>query len=276
MIVDAHAHVYEPDRFPYPDRAEDGAYRPRREEGGSIEAFRATLGRHAVTHAVLVQPSAYGTDNRALTAATAASAGRWKGIAVVPLDVPTDEVARLAGQGVVGIRLNFVNSRGLLAAGAALERLFATVQSLAWIVQVQCPAVGLPGLLPLLAGVERLVFDHCGYPDAAQPVSEPGFQALLARGRAGAAFVKLSGAFRLSRSGPPYEDVRPYAEAVLDSFGPSRCVWGSDWPFVNAPRRPDYRATLEILERWVPSAVDRGKILSGTPARLFGFAERTG
>ena len=34
------------------------------------------------------------------------------------------------------------------------------------------------------------------------------------------------------------ETVRPYVEHVIETFGPDRCLWGSDWPVVNGARRP--------------------------------------
>src|ERR1700761_6988912 len=44
------------------------------------------------------------------------------------------------------------------------------------------------------------------------------------------AWVKLSGAYRLSKT-PPYADTIPFARSLIE-VAPDRCVWGSDWPHV--------------------------------------------
>jgi predicted TIM-barrel fold metal-dependent hydrolase len=106
----------------------------------------------------------------------------------------------------------------------------------------------------------------------ARGLGQPGFQALVALGRAGRAAVKLSGAFRFSRAGSPYLDADPYAQALIEAFTVDRCVWGSDWPFVRATARVDYGPLLACLARWLPDPGDRRKVLWDNPARLFGFA----
>ena len=87
----------------------------------------------------------------------------------------------------------------------------------------------------------------------------------------GRAAVKLSGAFRLSRGPWPHADLDPYIAALVDAFTPDNCVWGSDWPFVRFPARTDYGPQLALLERWLPAARDRRRVLWETPRRWFGF-----
>ncbi len=82
--------------------------------------------------------------------------------------------------------------------------------------------------------------------------------------------VKLSGAFRVSQQAYPHSDVDPYAAQLLEAFGVERCIWGSDWPFINTPPRVRYDEQLACLDRWV-SREDRDTILNRNPARLFGF-----
>jgi len=58
---DCHCHVFGPAaRFPY---AEARSYTP---EDAPLEAYLALLDRLGFEHGVLVQPSAYGRDNRAM------------------------------------------------------------------------------------------------------------------------------------------------------------------------------------------------------------------
>jgi predicted TIM-barrel fold metal-dependent hydrolase len=58
---------------------------------------------------------------------------------------------------------------------------------------------------------------------------------------------------------------------LIEAFTPERCLWGSDWPFLQAPERIDYGTILALFEHLVPHPADRRMILWETPFRLFGF-----
>lgn len=95
---------------------------------------------------------------------------------------------------------------------------------------------------------------------------------MLALGRGGDAVVKLSSVFRVSRTPFPHLDVDPFVAAVLGAFGPDRCIWGSDWPFLNTPHTVRYAEQVSCLARWVLDERARRRILSDNPAALFGFS----
>jgi predicted TIM-barrel fold metal-dependent hydrolase len=47
-------------------------------------------------------------------------------------------------------------------------------------------------------------------------------------------WVKLSGLPTYCHpSGSKIDDVKPYSDTVLELFGPSRMVWGGDWPVID-------------------------------------------
>jgi len=268
--ADCHAHVFCGEEYPY---SPETVYRPHPSQAGTAAKFQAVLDAHGFTHGLLVGAGPYGSDNRCMLEAIAASAGRFKGIALVKANVAETELATLAGQGVVGIRINLMNHgmRPLLEPGA--EELLARVKELRWFVQIHCQKNELAEAAPILrkAGV-RVMVDHFGRPDVKRGLAQPGFQTPLEFGRSGDAVVKLSGPFRCSAEGYPYRDVDPFIAAAIESFTLERCVWGSDWPFVRLDERMDYGPGLSCLPRWVPDASDRRKVLWDTPARLFEFA----
>ena len=102
--VDCHNHVLDPARFAY---AADVAYRPGGQEIGSQSQHRAVMDAYGVRHALVVGPnSGYGLDNRCLLDVLAQSQGRFKGVAVVPLDVDRATLLALKAGGVVGIAFN--------------------------------------------------------------------------------------------------------------------------------------------------------------------------
>jgi predicted TIM-barrel fold metal-dependent hydrolase len=140
------------------------------------------------------------------------------------------------------------------------------------IADVQVTGDQLLALSPELtrSGV-RVLVDHCGRPDPADGLDAPGFGELLRLGRRGRAVVKLSGLVKFSRRPPPHEDAWPFVRALVDAFGPGRCVWGSDWPFLRAPVRIDYGPLLATLEELVPDPAARRQILWDTPRAEFAF-----
>jgi predicted TIM-barrel fold metal-dependent hydrolase len=141
------------------------------------------------------------------------------------------------------------------------------------VIQVQADARQLSDALSTLRRARLpLVFDHCGRPDPARGTGQPGFTQLLELGREGAAWVKLSSAFRWAGRAWPHPMAEPFVAAILDAFTPARCVWGSDWPFLRAGARMDYGPELALLARWAPDAAACRAIEWETPTQLFGFA----
>ena len=106
-------------------------------------------------------------------------------------------------------------------------------------------------------------------------VVHPSFQWMLRLLREGKAWVKLSGAYRISQAGAPFHDTLDFARTLV-AAAPERCVWGSDWPHVSV-EGPMFNtgALLDLLPLWVPEAAVRNRILVDNPARLYGFATAT-
>lgn len=270
--VDSHAHIIDTAKYPL---SNPEGYVPGPNECGTAHEFRTTLDAHHITHALLVNPFAgYATDNRCMLDAIAGSAGRFKGVALVGHDTNERTFQQLTDGGVIGARFNTLFSGSTSLQGKAGEELLARVKAHGWFAQVYFHDDGFLTLMPILiaAGI-RVVVDHCGCPDTSRGLSQAGFQALLEMGRGGNAAIKLSGTFRYSQQAWPYQDAEPYVEELINAFTLDRCVWGSDWPFVRVPKRMDYGPGLALLERWLPDASDRHKVLWDTPSQWFGFSE---
>jgi len=173
---------------------------------------------------------------------------------------------------VIGCRLDLITDGAESLQDPATIRLLAAAREMDWLVQVQCERDQLHEAAAALRSAKvRLIFDHCGRPDATLSVAQPGFKALLDFGRDGH-YVKLSGPFRFYNAFAPNAQIDPFVAALLETFTPRRCVWGSDWPFLRMPMRMDYGPVLTNLERWIPDENERRLVLWETPARLFGFA----
>jgi predicted TIM-barrel fold metal-dependent hydrolase len=266
--VDCHNHILDPQRFAY---AADTAYRPAGQEIGSRQQHAAVMDAYGVRRALIVGPnSGYGLDNRCLLDALAASGGRFKGIAVVRNDTDSDALLALKSQGVVGIAFN-PSLLGLTYYEDA-KLLMRRLADLDMFVQVQVHEDQMVALAPtLLDSGAKILIDHCGRPDPARGLQQPGFQAVLALAQSGRATVKLSGLQKFCDQGWPFDNTRPYVDALIGAYGLDHCVWASDWPFLKASERLDVGPLLRWFEKLLPDANDRRRLFWDTPCRVLGF-----
>ena len=266
-VIDCHVHVLDPARFPYADTW----YTPIAAETGTPAQLGHVLDAHGVHHALLVGPnSGYGVDNRCLLDTIARSAGRYKGIAVVRNDATLGELQDLQAAGVVGVAFNtaLLGVPHYRDIGPLLRRL----RDLGMWAQVQVEKDQLAEMAPMLRDSgARLLFDHCGRPDAKAGVGQAGFAALLDLAHTGRACVKLSSLTKCSDLSYPHKDAWPYVQALVQAYTPQFLVWASDWPFLRAPDRIDYGPLLRLFEQLLPDPQARRAIFWDTPRRLFGF-----
>ena len=117
-----------------------------------------------------------------------------------------------------------------------------------------------------------VILDHMGRPDASQGLQARNVQVIVELLKRGNFWVMLSLSEKISKAGPPWDDVIPIAQACIDA-APDRCIWGSDWPHpVSTKPPPNEGDLMELLYRFAPDAETRKKILVDNPAKLFGLA----
>jgi 2-pyrone-4,6-dicarboxylate lactonase len=265
---DCHLHIVgPPERYPYvPNRS----YTPV--EAG-VEDYRRVAAALRVDHAVVVQPSFYGTDNGCTRDAIFASHGKWRGVAVVEPSIKDSELAELHESGFRGVRINLLFQGGL--GMDVLEQIARLIQPFGWHVQLLIDGRDLPELAPRLRKLPvPFVVDHMGHMPTSLGVEHPGFQTLLQLSREGG-WVKLSAPYRISQQPYPYDDVLPFARALVEA-APARMVWGSDWPHpavrVPIPRDGDL---MDLVPLWIPDAETRRGVLVENPTNLYDFESAT-
>lgn len=265
---DCHAHIFGPsDRFRYAERR---IYTP---PDSPLEQYLATLDAVGLRRGALVQPSIYGDDNGCMLDALARSEGRLRGVVVAdPRRLSDREVEAWHAIGVRGVRINMVTPDGLPL--EAMEGMAARLAEIGWhldlITDNSERVAELESRLRALPC--PLVIEQMGRVKGGQPLSLPGFQALLRLLAERRAWVKLSHAYHISTAGPPYADTTPFAQACI-AAAPERALWGSDWPhpMLHGPM-PNDGSLLDLLAEWAPDEAQRNAILADNPARLYGFA----
>ncbi|HWU61609.1 MAG TPA: amidohydrolase family protein [Ensifer sp.] len=96
----------------------------------------------------------------------------------------------------------------------------------------------------------RVVIDHGAKPLIAEGRFVDWRKRLTALAELPNVSCKLSGLLVEAGEQRP-EAVRPYAETILELFGPERVIWGSDWPVVNLVS--DYQSWLDQCLDIVPA-----------------------
>ena len=265
--TDTHMHFYDiAERYPV---APTAAFLP---PPARVDDYRAVQRRLGLERVVVVQPSAYGTDNRCTMDAVAALGKGARAVVVVDQSVSDAELEGLTATGARGIR--FFMLKGGVLPWEILEEMAARVHPFGWHVQLQMNGRELPERAPMLKRLPGdLVIDHVGRFMPPVPLDDPAFACLLDLLETGRTWVKLSAPYESSRVGPPaYEDVTALAQALVRA-APERMLWASNWPHPghSDPRVRDEALLLDLLIEWAPEETTRRRILVDNPATLYGF-----
>jgi D-galactarolactone isomerase len=239
----------------------------------SVEDYRQLMGWLGIGRCVIVQPNAYGDDNR-LTMDSVAELGmdKARAIVVVKPGTPESELEALDKAGARGARIMALH--GGTVGLDQLDAVAAMIHPFGWHPIVQINGRNFPDHeKQLLALPGTFVIDHIGkFIDPVRP-DDPAFRSLLRLLETGRCFIKISAPYETSRTGgPAYEDVGALAR-VLIRAAPDRMLWASNWPHAQAAKfgYPDDANLLDLLLDWAPDEIAIRKMLVDNPARLYGF-----
>ncbi|MFC8427186.1 amidohydrolase family protein [Streptomyces sp. NPDC057253] len=127
----------------------------------------------------------------------------------------------------------------------------------------------LPACVKAAESLPRLTFvlDHAGKPPIASGALEPWATDVRALAALPNTVCKLSGLVTEADIAHwTVDDLRPYADTVLDAFGPDRVMYGSDWPVCTLGA--SYGEVLDAA-RQLTGAQDSGQIFGGTAVRVY-------
>jgi len=239
------------------------------------EAARRMHQALGIARGIVVQTTTYGADHRVVLDGLAALGPGYKGCAnALVFESASDaDLERLHAAGVRGARFSFRQALGAVLSRAAFDRAVGKLRELGWYMKIQPEQNGIVESVSWFEHLDLpILIDHMGRADAALgPERDPNIaklRELLARGNF---WVMLSLGEKISRAGPPYDDVVPLARALIDA-APERCVWASDWPHPVSKKQPPNDADLlELLYRYVRDDAELHRILVDNPSRLFGY-----
>ena len=116
---------------------------------------------------------------------------------------------------------------------------------------------------------EAMRVDELGRPAFDEPLVPERVEAVLGMSRHPGVVMMISGQYALSGAPYPHPDLDELIGRSVEAFGPERCMWGSDFPWIE--REPGYAETLALVERALPGigADDLAAIRGSTALRLF-------
>ena len=238
------------------------------------EKLRALHGLLGLDRSVIVQATCHGTDNSATLDAIATSNGRWRGVAIVDEDFTEKDFEDLHEGGIRGIRFSFARHLSGPPNFDRVHRIADKIEGLGWHLVIYIEA---QDIIEFGADLRKfklpVVFDHMVRIKVADGLEAEPFKLLLDFMRNEDVWVKISCAERLSQMGAPYDDVVPFAQAVIDT-NPDRALWGTDWPHPNLwEGMPDEGTLVDLIPRYASDAETQHKLLVDNPAALYGFGD---
>lgn len=240
--IDCHIHFYH-SKYPMISNA------IRRSADAVLADYRLLQQRLGMSRVVIVTPSAYGTDNSSvIDGIKDIGLDKARGVAVLDTSVTDDEIKRLHGLGVRGIRFNLATPGTTTI--DMVEPLAKRIAPFGWHQQFHMKA---DQIADAAAMFERLpvpaVFDHLGRLPMPGGMNHAAFKLVRVLMEKNKAYVKLSGLYMETKVGAPtYADTQEIAKAYFDA-APVRCVWGTDWPHpTEGPdHKPDDAHLLDAL-----------------------------
>ena len=269
MICDTHIHFYDsgyptaPAAIVHADDAAPSDYLPVR-TALDIERF------------VVVQPSAYGLDNRCQLDALANHGrpddGVARGVMVVDANVTDAELRRLTDLGVRGARFH------MLPGGAVpwdhLETVARKIGPFGWHIQLQLNGRELAARHEQLVALPaEIVIDHVGRFMPPVPIDDHNFGALVNLIEQERAWVKLSAPYEssvepITDDPDDHGDVTPLIEHLVEHV-PERLLWATNWPHPGRVVTPSPATLRAQRDRWLPTDELRRQVLVTNPDRLY-------
>jgi len=280
-FIDAHVHVWTDDTARYPtapgferDATAPASFTPE-------QLFEHTRPA-GVSRINLIQIRFYGFDNSYMLDAIAQYPDTFVGTAVIDPFAPHIErtMTELATRGIRAFRIHprlskqqpqtWLRPEGFIKMFAAAGR---TRQVLSCLIEPD----GLHEIDRMCASYPDtpVVIDHLARVGFEGSIRQSDVNTLCSLARHRSVYCKLGAFYALGKKKPPYTDLAPLIQRVVNAYGPERCMWESDSPF-QVLGVHTYRASIDLIRERLDflSATDKDWLLGKTAEQLL-FQSKT-
>ncbi|MBV8083274.1 MAG: amidohydrolase [Chloroflexi bacterium] len=276
-IVDTHAHIISDDPARYPHAPLSGSlpdWMGTDREIGAGKLLRL-MPEAGVNQAVLVQySSAHGYDNDYVCDTARAHSGTFVAVCTIdPLapDAPDKLAYWVRDRGAIGIRFRAPDRQGPLD-WVTSEPAWRTAEQLKIPVCVHfmqnAQAEGLPLLRRMLERFPdvSVVLDHAGNPPWSEGAPLYGTGPVRALATFPRLYIKFA-TINLERLEAAHVPAHTGLALLLDAYGPSRIMWGSDMP--NTPGK--YADMVSLMQKAMSglSDADQAQIMGQTALAVY-------
>lgn len=282
--IDAHSHLWSPDRTHYPLQsvAKEADVKPK---GFTPGDFFSRARPEGVNRVVAVGHTLhFGFDATYLTDLLKSRPGEVAVQAYLDhkdANAPA-RMAELKAKGVKAFRLRLIDPwQSYFPDSHPIMKVyeFAAMQRLAI-----CPLIN-PDWLPQLARLSEafpattVVIDHCArigvdgfgkVPPVPGTIKPEDVTNLVKLARYPGMHVKISAYYALGRRTPPYDDMIPFIQELIKAYGAERLMWGSDCPY-QLEGSNTYRDSIALIRDRLDgvSEEEREWLLRKTAERVF-------
>jgi len=284
VVIDSHLHVWADEEeskiFPYSPGSEPP---PALANAASAARLIETMKSCGVAGALIVQPINHKYDHSYVAEAIAAHPSVFKGMMLHDPSRDAEEAVQdleqLLLDGFVGVRFNpYLWPEGKRMsddpAAVAMCRRCADLKVPIGIMCFKGLDLHYDDICSLIrkSPDTPIVLDHFGFTGLDEK-GDKNFEKLLSLAEKKNVHVKISALFRIAGdvSPFPYEDVRRRRFVpLLERYGASRLLWGTDFPFV-IETEGGYEGAVDVVRSWCGvEQKDAAAILGGTSENLFG------
>ena len=273
-IVDAHPHIYSPDRDTYPTIVEP--WEPG--EPASAEDLKKTMDVVGVDRAVFIQTGTfYGFDNRYVMESAKKHSGWACGVVTLNPDDPSH--VELLEEAVTDS-----NIRGMRGIPDSINRISSPNVYRLWSKAME---LGIPVNCMVMDDLERvpeieriaqdlgdlkIVIDHCFLLNTRQK-TEATLAALERLAKLPNTYAKLTCGTHGSYRVYPFVDMHAPLKRVISAFGPDRCLWGSNFPNALWSKGAMYAQNLHLFVKELGLGLPEKAAILGVTSMSLWFPE---
>lgn len=272
--IDAHVHVWTPDTEHYP-LAKGYTKADMVPPSFTPEELFSYCRPVGVSKVVLIQMSFYGFDNSYMLSVMEKHPGVFSGVAIIDetQDDAPQKMKALADNGVRGFRLYADKEKtAAWSSSAGMKRMWSTAADTG---QAMCLLANPDALPTIYRMVEqypqtRVVIDHFARVGMSGKIDPTELDSLCRLAKFDNVFVKTSAFYALGAKKPPYTDLIPMIERLIQEYTAGRLMWASDCPY-QVQDQHTYAASIDLIrERMTDlSPVQKRSLLHDTAHKVF-------